>query len=72
MGEIGVTRYESKMVVSESTLQFALTDNEIKNTIKRQLAYDLAMTIIESMKTIFTYTKNPNDFTSTIKIAVDL
>ena len=67
-----MARYESKMVVSESTLQFALTDDAIKNTIKRQLAYDLAMTIIESKKAIFTYTKNPNDFTSTIKVAVDL
>jgi hypothetical protein len=67
-----MTRYESKMVISESTMQMALTDDEIKNTVKRQLAYELAKNIIESKKPIFTYTKNPNDFTSTIKIVVDL
>ena len=67
-----MTRYESKMVISENTLQMALTDDDIKNTVKRQLAYELAKNIIESKKPTFTYTKNPHDFTSTIKIVVDL
>jgi hypothetical protein len=60
------------MVISENTLQMALTDDEIKNTVKRQLAYELSKTIIQSKNPTFTYTKNPQDFTSTIKIVVDL
>jgi hypothetical protein len=67
-----MTRYESRLVISENTLQMALIDDEIKNTVKRQLAYELAKNIIESKKPIFTYTKNPQDFTYTIKITVDL
>ena len=67
-----MTRYESKMTISEVQLLNMLSDDVYKDSLKKQLAYELSKTIIGSKNPTFTYTKNPQDFTSTIKIVVDL
>ena len=55
------------MVISPEQLNRMLTEDMIRNRIKEQLAYEIAKKIVESKRTTFTYTKNPSDYTVTVR-----
>ena len=58
---------QCQMVISPEHLNHMLTEDMVKNRIKEQLAYELAKKIVESERTTFTYTKNPLDYTVTVR-----
>ena len=58
---------QCQMVISPEHLNHMLTEDMVKNRIKEQLAYELAKKIVESERTTFTYTKNPSDYTVTVR-----
>jgi hypothetical protein len=60
-------RFEMKMIISPEQLNYMLTEDMVKNRIKEELALGLARKIMETKRATFTYTKNPLDYTVTIK-----
>lgn len=58
--------FQSQMILDPMVFEQMMTEEDYKNHIKKQLAYELAERIMESNRATFTYVKNPLNHTTTV------
>ena len=65
-------KFQVSMVIDPFVFEQMMTEDDYKVHIKEKLAYALAMKLIESNRTSFTYSNNHNDNKITVKGTITL
>jgi hypothetical protein len=65
-------KFQVTMILDPFVFERMMTEDDYKKHIKQQLAYELAMKLIESNRTSFTYSNNYNDNKITVKGTITL
>ena len=65
-------KFQVSMVLDPFVFEQMMTEEVFKSGIKQKLAYELAMKLIESNRTSFTYSNNHNDNKITVKGTITL
>jgi hypothetical protein len=66
------TVYRSEMTINPLQFDTMMTEDRIKDHFKERLAYELARQLIESNRTKFTYIREPNTDSITLKAEIKL